>query len=72
MPSSVPKFSRQKLRAARSLAGMTREQLAVTANVPYGTLLRYENGITLDPPINAVARLARALGVSLDDLIEAS
>jgi transcriptional regulator with XRE-family HTH domain len=71
-PSAVPKFSKDRLRAARSRAGFTREKLAVDAQVPYGSLLRYEHGTTLDPPINAVARLALALGVTIDSLIESS
>jgi transcriptional regulator with XRE-family HTH domain len=67
--SAVPHFDRHKLLAERSRAAMSREQLAVAADVPYGTLQRFEQGVTADPQINAMARIARALGVSLDALV---
>jgi transcriptional regulator with XRE-family HTH domain len=65
----APHFSNKLLREARDSADLTREHLAVAADVPYGTLQRFEVGATTDPGINALARIARVLDISLDELV---
>ena len=74
-PAGIPPLSQQfsgaQLRAIRLSQHVSREQLAVAARVSAGALARYEQGAAV-PSINAAARLADALGVTLADLLDGS
>ena len=58
----------QKLRKER---GKTQEGLAREAGISYHTLVKLENHGIRNPKIETVLRIAKALKVSLDDLVEA-
>jgi ribosome-binding protein aMBF1 (putative translation factor) len=64
-------FSPTRLRAAREAAGLSKEALAVALNRPFWTLNAWERG-TSAPSIANAQKLARALGLSIDDLVEDS
>lgn len=49
--------------------GLTQEQLATIAQLSQPTLSQYESG-RVTPSLQAAKRIARALGVSLDSLID--
>ena len=55
------------LMTARKRAGLTQEQLAAAAGVPFNTITRYENA-TCSAPLDKVFALACALGASIDEL----
>jgi transcriptional regulator with XRE-family HTH domain len=57
----------KKLQRIRKEAGMSQFQLAVAASVPVSTLQGWEQG-RREPLLLAAARVAKALGVSLDQL----
>lgn len=57
-----------RIRAAREALGQSRERLAVSAGVSVSTLVRLENHDQLPNP-EALARIARLIGLSLDDLM---
>jgi transcriptional regulator with XRE-family HTH domain len=61
----------QRLQRLRKAVGLSQSQLAKAAGVPVGTLRNWEQDIR-SPLLNTAGRVARALGVSLDDLIEES
>lgn len=63
-------FSGRLLRAARTQRGLTREQLAVRADISVAAETRYEQGHAV-PGVNAAAALADALGIQVDDLLDA-
>jgi transcriptional regulator with XRE-family HTH domain len=65
----MPRFSGQRLRAARKVAGLSRERVAVAAGVSVSSIERYEQG-TGQPGVEAAARLASVLGLSVDDLLD--
>ena len=54
------------LRDWRADKGLTQEELAQTAQVSRGTVLRAENGGAVN--VRTLAKLARALGISVHDL----
>lgn len=54
------------LRGWRADKGLTQEQLAAAADVARGTILRAEGGAAVN--VRTVAKLARALGISVHDL----
>src|SRR5262245_46095560 len=55
------------LQGLRERAGLSQSQLATRSGTPLDSLRNWEQNRTL-PKIDAVTRLARALGVSLDAL----
>src|SRR5262249_26327296 len=63
----VPVSFGKILQITRKEAGLSQSQLAAKAGVPLDSLRNWEQDRVL-PRIDAAARLARALGVSLDAL----
>ena len=61
---------RLKIREARQKAGITQTALALKADVPQPTVCEIETGKRREPTIQTVAQLARALGCTIDSLIE--
>ncbi len=53
----------------RQKAGLSQDQLARKAGIPYSTFLKIESGYTPNPSIQAVVSIADALGVSIDELV---
>jgi len=58
----------ERLRRAREARGWTQHELAEKAGVDYFVVYRCERGTHDAPRVNIAAKLARALGVSLDVL----
>lgn len=60
-----------RLKRLREHRGLTQQALATQAGVPYMTIYRAETaGTNRQPRLDVAARLARALGVSLDVLAD--
>ncbi len=57
-----------RLKRLREARGWSQQELADRAQVPYITIYRCERGLHQEPRVSVAARLARALGVSLDVL----
>jgi XRE family transcriptional regulator, regulator of sulfur utilization len=53
----------------RQKSGLSQDQLARKAGIPYSTFLKIESGYTPNPSIQAVVNIAEALGVSIDELV---
>jgi transcriptional regulator with XRE-family HTH domain len=54
----------------RKLAGISQDVLSKRANLAFHTIAKIEAGTTPDPRIDTVKKIADALDVSLDDLME--
>jgi len=61
LPRNIKKY-REKL-------GLSQDQLARKAGIPYSTYIKIESGYTINPSIQAVVNIAQALGISIDDLL---
>lgn len=59
----------QRLKRLRDAQGLSQEELAVAANVPVGSLRNYEQDRRM-PRLDAAARIAKVLSISLDTLAE--
>jgi XRE family transcriptional regulator, regulator of sulfur utilization len=59
----------ENLRRLRAAAGLTQAELAAKASIPRATLASMEQPDS-NPGIQAVQAIARALGISLDELID--
>ena len=55
--------------AARKKAGLTQDELSDKAGLSYSTLAKIEQGGIKAPSVFTIASIARALGITLDDLI---
>mgnify|MGYP000991042777 CR=1 FL=1 len=58
-----------KIKKLRLEKEMTQEELARKADIPYATLLKIENDTVKNPTINTLQKLAKALEVSVDELL---
>ena len=58
----------QKIRKLRAKKGLSQEKLARLADVSYNTIVKIESGDSKNPTFQTMAGIAKALGVSLDDL----
>ena len=58
-----------RLRELRVAAGLTQEELARRANVPYHKVVRIDTNPEMMPRIDVSVALAGALGVPVDELI---
>ncbi|MBD3156471.1 helix-turn-helix domain-containing protein [Candidatus Peregrinibacteria bacterium] len=59
----------QKIQKLRKEKGLSQDELARKADIPYTTLTKIEIGVIKKPSVFAVAKIAEALDVSLDQLI---
>jgi transcriptional regulator with XRE-family HTH domain len=59
----------KKIKKLRTGLGLSQDELARKADVPYTTLTKIETGVIKKPSVYVVAKIAKALGVSVDDLI---
>ncbi|MCK4809863.1 MAG: helix-turn-helix transcriptional regulator [Candidatus Omnitrophica bacterium] len=59
----------KNLAKLRKEKGFTQEGLARKADISFHTLVKIEGGGIKNPRIETVMKLAKALGVSVDDLI---
>jgi transcriptional regulator with XRE-family HTH domain len=68
MSIATPRFSGDRLKAAREALGLSREELAVALGRGYPSICNYETGINA-PPMNVRGKLARILGCTPADLM---
>lgn len=59
----------EKIKKHREKIGLTQETLARKADISYNTIIKLETGGIKDPRISTLSKVAKALKVSIDDLI---
>ena len=57
------------IRKARKKAGLSQDKLAREADVAYNTVVKIESGENKNPTIETLRSIAKALDVSVDELI---
>jgi DNA-binding XRE family transcriptional regulator len=60
----------QKIKKLRQKLGLSQDDFARKADVPYTTLTKIETGVIKKPSVFVVSKIAKALSVSVDDLIK--
>ncbi len=68
--SQVEKLIGSKIKKLRQKNNLTQEKLAIKAGVPYTTLTKIESGVIKKPAVQTVAKIAKALGVTIDNLLK--
>jgi transcriptional regulator with XRE-family HTH domain len=69
MESKNTKEIGDKIRAIRNKKELTQDALAKKADLPYTTLTKIESNVITKPSIQTVTKIAKGLGVSIDELI---
>ena len=60
----------KNLRKLREQKGLSQERLARLADVANNTIIKMESGENKNPTLDTLQKLAKALAVSVDDLIK--
>ncbi|MDE2439284.1 MAG: helix-turn-helix transcriptional regulator [Patescibacteria group bacterium] len=60
----------QNLKRIRTKQGLTQDDLAKKANIKYSTLTKIEGGVVTKPSVQTIAKIAKSLGVSVEDLLK--
>ncbi|HED38787.1 MAG TPA: XRE family transcriptional regulator [Ignavibacteria bacterium] len=58
----------KNIRKYRKQKGLSQDKLSRLADISHATTIKIESGGIQSPTINTVQKIARALGISLDDL----
>lgn len=60
----------KNLRKLRELKGLSQDRLAKLADIANNTIIKIEQGENQNPTLDTLNKLAKALAVSVDDLIK--
>jgi len=60
----------ENIKRLRAKLGMTQDDLAKKADIKYTTLMKVESGTVNKPSVQTMDKIAKALGVSIEDLIK--
>jgi transcriptional regulator with XRE-family HTH domain len=59
-----------KIKKRRNKQGLTQDELARKSGLPYTTLTKIESNVITKPTIQTVMKIAKGLGIGLDDLMK--
>lgn len=60
----------QKIKKLRTKLGLSQDDFARKADVPYTTLTKVETGVIKKPSVFVVSKIAKALNVDIEGLIK--
>ena len=60
----------KNIKKLRNKLGLSQEKLAKKSGVKYTTLTKIESNVIKKPSVMVMAKIAKALGVSIEDLIK--
>ncbi len=60
----------QRIRKLRQKLGLSQDDFARKADVPYTTLTKIETGVIKKPSVFVVGKIAKALGIKIEGLIK--
>jgi len=60
----------KKIKALRLKFELSQDEFARKADIPYTTLTKIETGVIKKPSVFVMAKLAKTLGVSIEDIIK--
>ena len=59
----------ENIKRLRAKLGLTQDDLAKKADIKYTTLMKVESGTVNKPSVQTMAKIAKALDVSIENLI---
>jgi transcriptional regulator with XRE-family HTH domain len=60
----------ENIKRLRNKLGLTQDDLAKKADIKYTTLMKVESGTVNKPSVQTMAKIAKALGVSIENLLK--
>ena len=60
----------KKIKNLRTKLELSQDEFARKADVPYTTLTKIETGVIKKPSVFVMAKIAKALNITLDDLLK--
>jgi len=60
----------ENIKKRRTKLGLSQEDFAQKSGVKYTTLTKVESGVIKNPSVKVIAKIADALGVSMENLIK--
>ena len=60
----------ENIKKYRQKMGISQDRLSKTADITYNTIIKIESGSNKNPTIETLAKISKALGVGVDDLIK--
>lgn len=60
----------ENIKKHRKLKGWSQESLSRHAKITYSTLIKIESGVNKNPTLDTVKKIAAALNISIDKLVE--
>ncbi|MDD4901078.1 MAG: helix-turn-helix transcriptional regulator [Patescibacteria group bacterium] len=63
------KIISENIKKMRAKLGLTQDDLAKKADIKYTTLMKVESGTVNKPSVQTMAKIAKALDVSIENLI---
>jgi transcriptional regulator with XRE-family HTH domain len=60
----------QKIKKLRQKLELSQDDFARKADVPYTTLTKIETGVIRKPSVFVIAKIAKALNITLDELVK--
>lgn len=60
----------ENIRKLRIKKGISQDRLSKLTDVTYNTIIKIESGANINPTIETLSKIAKALGVGVDDLIK--
>jgi len=69
MSKTIPTVSKN-IRKLRKAKGLSQDKLSRLADVSHATIIKIESGGIQSPTIGTVQKIAKALGIGIDDLMK--
>jgi transcriptional regulator with XRE-family HTH domain len=60
----------KNIKKARNKLGLTQDDLVRKSGVKHTTLTKIESNVVIKPSVQTVAKIAKALGVPMEDLLK--
>ena len=70
MSASKKSTIAKNIKKYRKKLGVSQDRLSKMADVTYNTIIKIESGGNQNPTIDTLSKIAKALGVGVDDLIK--
>jgi len=69
MLSSSKSVIAENVKKYRNKIGVSQDRLSKLADVTYNTIIKIESGANKNPTIGTISKIAKALNVKVDDLL---
>jgi len=60
----------KNIKRLRKQQGLSQDKLSKLADISHNTIIKIESGAIQSPTVDTASKIAKALGVSLDDLMK--